>query len=140
MKVRINALARGATSTPTNYVQKKSGDGTRFAFLCSILDPNNDVEVNTRFDSVQADGVKIGNFKGTYEIWFDQSLNQKIVDKFNGAKAASQVLLFEFTCSSASHGDLFLKEGLTTQTIILNADAFGRRAFSVIDAPAVEGL
>jgi hypothetical protein len=140
MKVRINALARGATSTPTNYVQKKSADGTRFAFLCSILDAANDVAVDTRFDSVQADGVKIGNFKGTFEIWFDQSLNQKIVDKFSAAKAASQVLIFEFTCASTSKGDTYLKDSVTSQTIILNADAFARRAFSVIDAPAVEGL
>ena len=141
MKVRINAIASGKGSTPQSPIQKHSVDGAMFAFLVSIADPSNTVPVDLRFDTVASDGVKLENFSGAYELWFTADENSAVLAKFNGAKASGQVMLFEFTCSSVSKSVPYLSEkGVTYQTITLNPDRFAKRAVSLVDVPAIEGL
>jgi hypothetical protein len=141
MKVRINSIASGKGSTAQAPIQKRSADGSRFAFLVSIADATNDVPVDIRFDSVASDGVKYQNFSGAYELWFTAEENASVLAKFNGAKASGQVMLFEFTCSSVSKSVPYLSEkGVTYQSVILNADRFAKRAVSLMAAPTIEGL
>ena len=141
MKVRINSIASGKGSTPQSPIQKHSVDGARFAFLVSIADPTNTVPVDLRFDSVASDGVKIGNFSGAYELWFNADENSAVLTKFNAAKTAGKLLVFEFTCSSVSKSVPYPSEkGVTYQTITLNPDRFAKRAVSLVDVPAIEGL
>lgn len=141
MKVRINAIASGKGSTSQALIQKRSIDGTRFAFLVSIADATNTVPVDLRFDTVASDGVKYENFSGAYELWFTADENPAVLAKFNGAKASGQVMLFEFTCSSVNKSAPHLSEkGVTYQSIILNPDRFAKRAVSVVALPPIEGL
>lgn len=139
MKVRINSIASAKGHTATAPVQKRSADGSRFAFLVSIADATNSVPVDLRFDSVASDGVKIGNFSGAYELWFSAEENVEVLARFNAAKASGQVMFFEFTCSSVSKSVPYLSEkGVTYQSIILNADRFADRVASMAPAPSIK--
>jgi hypothetical protein len=141
MKVRINSIASGKGSTSIAPIQKRTSDGTRFAFLVSLVDVTNSVPVDTRFDTVASDGVKYQNFSGAYELWFTADENSAVLAKFNEAKASGQVMFFEFTCASATKSAPYLSEkGVTYQSIILNADRFAKRAVSLGAAPTIEGL
>lgn len=139
MKVRINSIASAKGHTATAPVQKRSADGSRFAFLVSIADATNSVPVDLRFDSVASDGVKIGSFSGAYELWFSAEENVEVLARFNAAKASGQVMFFEFTCSSVSKSVPYLSEkGVTYQSIILNADRFADRVASMAPAPSIK--
>jgi ssDNA-binding Zn-finger/Zn-ribbon topoisomerase 1 len=143
MRVRIDEIAKGKSSSTGQPIQKGSKDGRRLAFKVTVLDRSNSSPINLDFGgATSSDGKGIS---GSYELWFNTQVAEKIRADLENARKEGLSLVMDFECETVFKSEVYYSTSQNAeskrafQTIILKPDTHYRRVFSTIAGESRNG-